>query len=131
MICNLRSWKWLRLDFTLVVVIPKISAENCVNHFIRCKRSKGIYIISEIPLVPSKGFLHFNETSEGRFTQYPYVTSKQLFLCSWEFMSSGFIIAYIFSVNIHKNRIFFIIRKKELQGFFPDRGGRRKQNLWV
>ena len=41
-------------------------------------------------------------------------------------MDSGFIIAFIYSVNIHKNRIFFFIRKKKLQGFVLDMGGMRK-----
>ena len=44
-------------------------------------------------------------------------------------MNSGFITAYVFSINIHKNQILFLIRKKELQGFVYERGGMRKQNL--
>ena len=53
-------------------------------------------------------------------------------LCSTAFMTSGFIIAYIFLVNVHKNRISFLIRKKELLAFVLERGGRgdmRKQKL--
>ena len=46
-------------------------------------------------------------------------------------MNSRFIIAHILSVNIHKNRISFLIRKKELQGFVFERGDTRKQNLRV
>ena len=43
------------------------------------------------------------------------------YLYSTEFMNWGFIIAYIFSLSIHKNRIFFLIRKKELPGFVLER----------
>ena len=44
-------------------------------------------------------------------------------------MNSAFIIAYTFSVNILENRMSFLIRKKELQGFVLKRGVMRKQNL--
>ena len=91
----------------------------------------GISVISEIGLVSIKEILHFNATSEWRFTQYPYVTSQRHYLCSWEFMNSGLIIAYVFSENIHKNRISFLIRTKKLQGFVLERGGMKKQYIYI
>ena len=38
-------------------------------------------------------------------------------------MNLGFILAYVFLVNILKNWISMLIRKKELQRFVPEGGG--------
>ena len=125
-LCKWYTFLWTMLAKPLKTFSKKFwfvwySAPKLLGHFLYFARA------------PSKHFLDFKATLEGRFTQHPYVTSQQHYLCSREFMSSQFIIAYLFSVNIHKNRICFFIRKKELQmqGFVFERGGMRKQNLWV
>ena len=51
---------------------------------------------------------------------------KTTLILFFEFTNSEFIIAFTFSVNIHKNRISFFVRSKQLQGFVLERGDMRK-----
>ena len=124
MICNLRSWRWLRLDFRVMVGISKISSEKFVHSFFRC--NQGINVLREFELIQRLRLFRAK-----RFFTFPCVASKQHYLCSWEFMNSGFIIAHVFSVNIVKNRISILIRKKELQRFASWEGWYKKRKLML
>ena len=95
------------------------SAPKLLEHFL------------QFVLALSKTFLDSNATLELRFTQHSYLKLQWHYSCSKEFMNLGFIIAYIFSVDKHKNQNSLLIRKKELQGFVVERVGMRKQNLCV
>ena len=95
-----------------MVSIFKISSEKFVHNFIHCNQvinvNQGSSIISEVALLPSR-VLHF--------PSFPCEKSQQHYLSFSEFMNSGFIRAYAFLVNVLTNRIFFLIRKKELKRF--------------
>ena len=113
--------------------IPKISSDKLVKNRIWC--NQGINVLRKFQefhkkrLFWTKSFLTLTQhQSEDSLKTRDITTTLFKFLGVHELR---IIIAYIFSVNIHRNQSFFLIFKKELLDFVLERGGMSKQNLWV